>query len=114
MCLPRNVGDPVHVPDRCKDDDFISGVERRILQIKSSRNWEARFMRLEIELKNKWNEGRLEGRKEDILDLLAQHGEIPEDIRSRINGEEDEAELKKWLAAAAKADSMEAFREIME
>ena len=71
-------------------------------------------MRLEIELKNKWNEGRLEGRKEAILDLLAQCGEIPEDIRSRINDEEDDAKLKRWLAVAAKADSMEAFRDSME
>ena len=117
-------------PDQPARDSFIAGLDRRIQRIKSSRDWEARFMRLEIELRNKWrqghqeglqkglqeglqqgrSEGRREALKESVLNLLSNFGEIPEDIRLKIEGQEDETVLKEWLRAAAKADSMETFR----
>lgn len=78
-------------------------------------------MLLELVLKDKWKEGqqagrkegRRESRREDIFDLLSAHGEIPEDIRSRINTQNDDDVLKKWLMTAAKADSLDDFRENM-
>lgn len=125
-------------PDQPARDSFIAGLDRRIQRIKASRDWEARFMRLEIELRNKWrqghqeglqkglqeglqqglqeglqqgrSEGRREALKESVLNLLSNFGEIPEDIRLKIEGQEDETVLKEWLRAAAKADSMETFR----
>lgn len=79
-------------------------------------------MLLELMLKDERKEGReeglleglLEGRREGIFELLAMYGEIPEDIRSRINDEADEMVLKRWLTTAAKASSIEEFREKMQ
>lgn len=63
------------------------------------------------------NEGRAEGdlkrRRQDILDLLEELGNIPEDIYSRIYAEKDTETLRRWHKAAAKATSFEAFREKM-
>ena len=56
------------------------------------------------------SEGRREALKESVLNLLSNFGEIPEDIRLKIEGQEDDTVLKEWLRAAAKADSMETFR----
>ena len=82
-------------------------------------------MRLEIELTNKWRqahqegrrEGRREGRqealKEPVLELLASKGEIPEDLRSMIEGQTDETMLKQWLIAAGEVESPEDFRKAM-
>ena len=61
-------------------------------------------------LQQGWSEGRREALKESVLNILANFGEIPEDIRLKIEGQEDETVLKEWLNKAAKADSIEAFR----
>ena len=58
--------------------------------------------------------GDLNRSRQDILDLLEDLGEIPEDIQSRIHTEEDTKTLRRWLKAAANAVSFEAFREKME
>ena len=62
-------------------------------------------------------EGRREGRqevlREAILELLNAWGDIPEDVRSEIEAQTDEAVLKRWHMSAAKAMSMEDFRERM-
>ena len=57
--------------------------------------------------------GELNRSRQDILDLLEDLGEIPEDIQSRIYNEEDTQILRQWLKAAAKAVSFDAFREKM-
>ena len=57
--------------------------------------------------------GDLNRSRQDILDLLEDLGEIPEDIRTRIHTEEDQKNLRQWLKAAARAASFEAFREKM-
>lgn len=54
-------------------------------------------------------EGKIEGRIEDILELLGEHGEIPKDIKERIEQEKEEKVLKDWLKKAAAADSIEEF-----
>ena len=133
----RYVGQPESHCDPSVKDGFVAGLERRIQRIKVSRDREARFMRLEIELINKWRQGHLEGREEGlregrkegrqegrregrqqvlqetILELLNARGDIPEDVRSEIEAQTDEAVLKRWHMSAAKAKSMEDFRESM-
>lgn len=67
------------------------------------------------------NEGRAEGEargdlkrsRQAILDLLEELGNIPEDIYSRIYAEKDTETLRRWLKAAAKAESFVDFRERM-
>lgn len=59
------------------------------------------------------NLGDLNRSRQNILDLLEDLGDIPEDIQVRINEEEDTQILRQWLKAAAKAVSFDAFREKM-
>ena len=60
-------------------------------------------------------EGRTEGAAEAILTVLEEIGEIPDDLRVRITGEEDAATLKRWLKKAARAEKVEDFlKEIPE
>ena len=69
-----------------------------------------------------YNEGLEDGRAEgdlgrsrqSVLVLLADLGEIPEDIHSRIDTEEDTAILQEWLKAAARAKSFDDFRKGIE
>lgn len=56
-------------------------------------------------------DAKAEGRKEDIVMVLLELGEIPDEIWNRVKTEEDIEVLKKWLLIAAKASSIEEFRE---
>ena len=58
-----------------------------------------------------WEEGNAAGKAEDILSLLEELGDIPEELRSKILQESDLNVLRKWLKEAAKAESVEAFAE---
>lgn len=49
--------------------------------------------------------------RENIIELLEDLGEIPQDIRDRIEDQEDALVLKRWLKEAAKASTFEQFRE---
>lgn len=54
-------------------------------------------------------EGILETKIADILELLEDIGEIPENLKEKINSEKDMEILKKMLKAAAKAESIKEF-----
>lgn len=54
-------------------------------------------------------EGKAEGKAEDILELLGEIGEVPNEIREKIFGAEELSLLMKWLKLAAKTESIEQF-----
>lgn len=56
-------------------------------------------------------EGDLNRSRQSIMDLPEDLGEIPEDIRCRINEEKNTETLRGWLKIAARAGSFEEFRE---
>ena len=58
--------------------------------------------------------GELRRSREVIFDFLDNLGEIPGDIRERIDMQEDADILKKWYMAAPKAENFDAFREEMQ
>ena len=58
-------------------------------------------------------QGALQQSRQAILDLLEDLGIIPEDILSAIRCEEDMGTLRIWHKTAARAESMDAFREKM-
>lgn len=53
--------------------------------------------------------GIVVGKKEDILELLADLGDIPIELQERISSQTDLQQLKKWLKLAAKVESLEEF-----
>lgn len=59
-------------------------------------------------------EGHTEGRRQDIMDLLEEWGEVPNDICTRIYAEEDLEVLRKWHKAAARVNSFDDFRTEMQ
>ena len=58
------------------------------------------------------SEGRIEGKIEDILDLLGEKGTVPEELKEHIASQRDPERLKEWLGLAASCDSLEQFEEI--
>lgn len=58
-------------------------------------------------------QGKLNCGRQNVLDLLEDLGEIPDDIHTRITEETDSQLLRRWLKAAARATSFDAFRTIL-
>lgn len=54
-------------------------------------------------------EGKIEGKIEDILELLRDLGKVPERLIELISREENTEQLSKWLKYAAKATSLAEF-----
>jgi DNA-binding ferritin-like protein len=54
--------------------------------------------------------GILKTKREDVLELLDDIGTISEDIKALVQKEEDLDKLKKWLKLAARAQSIEDFK----
>ncbi len=58
-------------------------------------------------------QGRQEAHREDLLELLGELGDIPNELKDQISQEKCPETLKKWLKLAARADSISEFREKM-
>ena len=55
--------------------------------------------------------GKVEGKAESVLEVLALHGQVPEYVKSHILAEDNMEVLSSWLKDAAKAESIEDFLE---
>lgn len=56
-------------------------------------------------------EGKIQDRIESIFELLEDYGEVPEILRKRIMEQTDLELLRKWHKIAARAESIEVFKE---
>ena len=66
------------------EDDFVKRIQENVRKVKESREMEERYMLLEELLKTERNEGKAEGKSEDILELLEELGEVPGDRKSVV------------------------------
>lgn len=59
------------------------------------------------------NEGIVKGKSEAVVQLLEQHGTIPQETINKIISENNQEQLKHWLIIAASVKSVEEFCEAM-
>ncbi len=90
-------------------DDFVKRIQREVFRVKSDQEIRSSFMTLEELLRDERDEGKAEGKAEDIMLFLTSLGGVPSHIRESIYKEKDSKVLEMWLRAAARADSIEAF-----
>lgn len=102
-------------------DSYVKQLQDTIRSIKENREMECRYQfagdMLVREFKKGKSEGRLEGKLEtkrnDILELLEELGIVSNITYERIMSENREDTLKIMHKAAAKADSLEQFEKII-
>lgn len=94
-------------------DEFVGKLQKSVSDIKQSRRMEERYMLTELLMQDERRAGRLEGRKEALLEFLAEFGTIPEVLQEKIQQENDRNQLTIWLKLAAKVDSIDQFMEKM-
>lgn len=99
-------------------DELVRKFQDTIRAIKTDREMGERYMIFEEMLREEKQEGRIEGKieakREDILELLEELGEIPEELRDRIEGIEEIENLKALHKMAARAASVCSFEKEAE
>ena len=97
------------------EDELVRQFQNTIRQIKIDREMGERYMIFEEMLQEEKMEGKLEGKieakREDIMELLEELGDVPENLQNEIEKTEDLDTLKVLHKLAAKAESMSSFRE---
>ena len=99
------------LPAEC--DERLKRLHESIQEIKASADMEVEYMKMEERERIIRDEGKqigiITGKIEDVLELLEDKGEIPEEIKSKIVEETNFEVLKKWLHLAAKSETVEEF-----
>ena len=99
------------------EDSYVKQIQNTIRSIKENREMECRYQfagdMLVREFKKGKSEGKLEAKRNDIIELLEDLGEISNHTYGRIMSENREDALKIMHKAAAKADSLEQFEEMV-
>ena len=107
------------------EDDYVRKLQESIVDIKKDRGMESGYMLLEEMLNDERTagiekgraigreEGRVLGRKEVeleyILDLLSDLGSVSDDLKTKIESEDNEITLKAMFRLAARSESIEMF-----
>jgi DNA repair exonuclease SbcCD ATPase subunit len=87
----------------CQEVDKLESVEEEVTTLVKT------FYDPEVEKRGEAR-GILRSKREDILDLLDDIGTTSEDIKNLVQKEEDLEKLKKWHKLAARAQSIEDFK----
>ena len=95
-------------------DELVNRFQNTIRDIKKSREMGERYMIFEELLREEKQEGRLEARRETLLDFLGEFGDIPAELQDRIEKLEDAGKLKILIKIAARADSIADFKKDAE
>ena len=99
-------------------DEFVQRLQDAVRNVKASREMEERYMLLEEMLKEEREAGRasgkIEGKAEDILEFLSDLGEVPKELREKIQSEKNLEILKSYLRKASAAKSIEEFQKLIE
>lgn len=103
------VGKDTSSNDIQTEDLYVKQIQKSIRSIKESREMEHRFQGAWATSQLK--EGRLEERREAVLDLLGEMGNVSQTIYERIMSEEKLDILRQMFKLAAKSDSLEQFEE---
>ena len=103
------------LPDEC--DERLKRLHESIREIKASADMEVEYMKMEERERIIRDEGVefgkqigiINGKIEDILELLEDKGDVPEKVKAEILAETDLEVLKKWLRLAAKSETIKEF-----
>jgi len=91
------------------EGEFTRQIQESINDVKKNRELENRHMLLEEALSDE----RIMTKRIDILELLEDYGELSEKLYDKVMSESNTIALKRMHKAAAKANSLEEFEELI-
>ena len=103
------VGEQSSDSDKDYDDAFVKRLQDSVKDVKASREMGARYMTFQELLKDEREAGRAQGKAENVLELLRELGDVPQELEKRIMDEKDLSVLSTWLKYAAKTETIDEF-----
>ena len=103
------VGKDTSSNDTETEDSYVKQLQQTIRSIKENREMEHRFQGAWAT--SEFKRGKAEGKRNSVLELLEDLGEISEALREVIMSEESMDVLKEMLKLASKVNSIEEFEE---
>lgn len=99
-------------------DEATDRLHRLITKVKEKPEVKLEYMKFEDiiywEKKDSYKEGRESAYREMIITLLQAHGEVPSDLRDKINAIEDTGILEELVRQAASAAGTEEFEAALQ
>ncbi len=95
------------------NDDFVEKLQKSVHRIKQNRRMEERYMLTELLMQDERRAGRIEERRDSILEFLSEIGAVPQLLQDQIMQEESLEKLRIWAKLAAKVETIEQFMEDM-
>ena len=88
-------------------------LKAEVEKARSHKEWKVEYMTLQMKLNEAREEGREEGGvihlKKTLYIYLTKKGNIPEELREKIEKVEDTETLDRWLDCAFDSENLEAF-----
>lgn len=91
----------------------VKQIRKRVEEVKKNQETEARYMTSITYAREVYEDGRMEGKADMVLEFLNELGDIPERIRTEICRETDTERLTRWVKLAARSGSVREFEEKM-
>lgn len=89
----------------------IQKIHECVQKIKSSEEMGVKYMQSWEEKIIEREQGKAEGKAEDILELLGELGDVSEELKTMIFAQQDLEVLGHWLKLAARAENVQEFTE---
>lgn len=94
-------------------DEATKKVHEYVSKVKVRPEVREEFMRFDELMEYATEQGKKEGQKRALMDLLELWGEIPEELKQCLEREEDGENLSRWIKTAAKVESISEFMKEM-
>ena len=107
--LLKYIGATVEDSDKDYDDPLVSRLQESVKRIKSDREMGARYMLLEEMMKDEYNAGKKDDKKELISYFLSQHGNVPKSITDKLADISDESILRNLVKKAVTVSDIKEF-----
>lgn len=99
-------------------DDATSKIHQYVEQVKIRPEVKLEYMKFEeiiaYERRDAARDAKKDTRIMDIQEVLEEYGVVPDTLKQRLEEEEDEGVLRKWLKLAARVSSIDEFLEKMD
>ena len=94
-------------------DEVTKKLHDCISKVKVSPELRVEYMKWDTMIYYERRDAKIEGKIESVLELLAEYGEVSEELKEVIMKETDLEKVKKWVKLAARVHSVEEFAEKM-
>lgn len=91
------------------EDELVERLQNEVQKVKTSREMKGRYMLFEELMRDEFKAGKKEERLEVIMEFLSSVGDVPEELRNKLESIQEIDTLRDLSRKAAHVTSMQEF-----